>query len=211
MVGLTGSEWGRYAVVLVDFQQDFWPEQVESTAPDLPARVTQLLAYARSHDLAVIHLRARFRADGSDWMARYRLRGRIPCIEGTSGVDTLPFATEHPDEPVIIKHSFDGFLNTELHNVLIARCIKGLMIAGLVTSTCVLFTASTATQLGYHVSVLEDCCSDYAGAHAATLAAYPFIFDTVASTNIAERRSHWDTELTTMHPASRVALGESSA
>ena len=205
VVGLTGSGWSRYAVVLVDFQQDFWPDEVESTAPDLPARVTELLAYARSHDLAVVHLRARFRADGSDWMARYRLRGRIPCIDGTRGVDTLPFAMEQPDEPVIIKHSFDGFLNTELHDVLTARGIKGLVIAGLVTSTCVLFTASTATQLGYHVSVLTDCCADYAAAHAATLAAYPFIFDTVASTNIAERRHQWDTELATMHPVLRAA------
>lgn len=209
MVGVTGSAWSRYAVVLVDFQQDFWPEDVEATAPDLPARVTDLLAYARSHDLAVIHLRAHFRADSSDWMARYRLRGRIPCIEGTPGVKTLPFATERPDEPVIIKHSFDGFLNTELHDVLAARGITGLMIAGLVTSTCVLFTAATATQLGYHVSVLTDCCSDDAAAHAVTLAAYPFVFDTVASTGIVERRQRWDTELDTMHPDLRVGDDES--
>ena len=184
----------------MDFQQDFWPAHVASTAPELPSRVANLLEYARSNDLTVVHVRARFDADGGNWMARYRLLGRIPCIEGTAGAETLPFACELDSEAVVIKHSFDGFLNTELHDHLTARGIRGLLIGGLVTSTCVLFTATTATQLGYLVSILGDCCSDFAGAHTATLAAYPYVFDVVDSTEIVELRAHWDTQLNAMHP-----------
>jgi nicotinamidase-related amidase len=147
-----------------------------------------------------VHVRASFDADGGDWMARYRVRGRIPCVVGTAGFETLPFAREVAGEPVVSKHSFDGFLNTELHELLTARGIHGLLICGLVTSTCVLFTAATATQLGYLVAVLSDCCSDYEDAHAATLAAYPFVFDVDASTEIAARRDDWDTRLAIMHP-----------
>jgi nicotinamidase-related amidase len=191
---LSDSAWRGYAVVLVDLQKDFWPDDVASTAPDLPVHVADLLEYSRTHDLTVVHVRARFDADGGNWMARYRLRGRIPCIDGTAGVETLPFARE-------IKHSFDGFLNTELHDLLTTRGIRGLLIGGLVTSTCVLFTAATATQLGYLVSVLSDCCSDFQDAHSATLAAYPFVFDAVRSTEIAERRDQWDAQLKTMHPS----------
>jgi nicotinamidase-related amidase len=187
-------------LVLVDLQQDFWPEEVASTAPELPARIADLLTYARANDLTVVHVRARFDADGGNWMARYRLLGRIPCVDGTAGADTLPFACEADGEPVVIKHSFDGFLNTELHELLTARGISGLLIGGLVTSTCVLFTATTATQLGYLVSVLGDCCSDYEGAHKATLAAYPYVFDVVPSTEISERRESWNAQLETMHP-----------
>ncbi|MGH9231494.1 MAG: cysteine hydrolase family protein, partial [Acidimicrobiales bacterium] len=73
--------------------------------------------------------------------------------------------------------------------------VRGLLIAGLVTSTCVLFTASTATQLGYLVSVVSDCCSDREELHHATLAAYPFLFDAVRSDQIAERRDGWDADL----------------
>jgi nicotinamidase-related amidase len=197
---VTDAGWSRYAVVLVDLQNDFWPEDVASTAPELPQRVASLLEYARTHDLTVVHVRARFDADGSNWMARYRLLGRIPCIEGTTGADTLSFAQEIAGEPVIIKHSFDGFLNTELHDLLTARGTRGLMIGGLVTSTCVLFTATTATQLGYLVSVLSDCCSDSEPAHSATLKAYRYIYDTVPSTEIADRRTQWDADLKTMHP-----------
>jgi nicotinamidase-related amidase len=197
---MTASSWSRHALVLVDLQNDFWSADAESTAPELPDRVAKLLAYARSEGLTVVHVRARFRPDGSDWMARYRLRGWIPCIEGTPGADTLPFAVELPDEPVVVKHSFDGFLGTDLDEVLASRGIRGLLIAGLVTSTCVLFTASTATQRGYLVSVVADCCSDRAESHHATLAAYPFVFDTVRSDQIAERRAAWDADLDLMHP-----------
>jgi ureidoacrylate peracid hydrolase len=192
------SPWRRYALVLVDMQHDFWPEEVAATSPELPERTAALLAYARSEGLAVVHVRARFRPDGSDWMARYRLRNWIPCIDGTHGVETLPFATELPGEPVVTKHSFDGFLDTDLDQLLSARGIRGVLIAGLITSTCVLFTASTATQRGYLVSVVTDCCSDRDDAHHATLAGYQFVFGTVRSDQIAQRRDGWDADLDRM-------------
>jgi nicotinamidase-related amidase len=185
----------RYALVLVDLQRDFWSEAAIATAPHLPDRVATLLEYARAEALTVVHVRARFRPDGSDWMARYRLRKWIPCIEGTPGVETLPFATERPGEPLVIKHTFDGFLGTDLDGVLAERGIRGLLVAGLVTSTCVLFTASTATQRGYLVSVVSDCCSDQEDMHNATLTGYPFVFDTVVVDEIAGRRDAWDADL----------------
>ena len=128
-------------------------------------------------------------------MARYRLRNWIPCIEGTPGVETLPFAVELPGERVVTKHCFDAFLGTDLDEVLARRGIRCLLVAGLVTSTCVLFTAATATQRGYLVSVVTDCCSDREEVHDATLAAYPFVFGTVRSEEIAERRAGWDADL----------------
>ena len=189
------SLWSRHALVLVDFQNDFWSEAAAATAPDLPNRVAALLAYARAEGLTVVHVRARFRPDGRDWMARYRLRNWIPCIDGTPGVETLPFAAERPGEPIVIKQTFDGFLGTDLDEVLAGRGVRSLLVAGLVTSTCVLFTASTATQRGYLVSVVTDCCSDREEAHHATLANYPFVFGTVRSDQIAERRAGWEADL----------------
>jgi nicotinamidase-related amidase len=195
MCSVTTSPWRRYALVLVDLQRDFWTESVAATAPDLPHRVAALLAYARAEGLGVVHVRARFRPDGSDWIARYRLRNWIPCIAGTRGVETLPFAEELPGEPVVTKQSFDGFLGTELDEVLAERGVRAVLVAGLVTSTCVLFTASTATQRGYLVKVMADCCADDQEVHRATLAAYPFVFDAVRSDQIAQRRGDWDAEL----------------
>ena len=102
-------------------QNDFWSEEVAATAPELPERIAALLAFAPARGLAVVHVRARFRPDGGDWMARYRLRNWIPCIDGTPGVETLPFAAELPGEPVVTERSFDGFLGTDLDEVLAGR------------------------------------------------------------------------------------------
>lgn len=189
------SSWSRYALVLVDLQHDFWSASVAVSAAQLPERVAALVRYARAEGIAVVHVRARFRPDGSDWIARYRLRRRIPCIGGTPGANTLSFAIEEPGEPVVTKHTFDAFLNTDLDELLSQQGIRGLLIAGLVTSTCVLFTASTATQLGYLVSVVEDCCADEGELHHATLANYAFVFSTVRSDEIADRRAGWDADL----------------
>jgi nicotinamidase-related amidase len=106
----------------VDLQRDFWTETVAATAPELPDRVAALVAHARAEGLAVVHVRARFRPDGSDWIARYRLRNRIPCIDGTPGAETLPFAAELPGEPVVAKQSFDGFLGTLDPGPMLTRC-----------------------------------------------------------------------------------------
>jgi nicotinamidase-related amidase len=195
---MTTSPWSQYALALVDLQRDFWTEAVARTVPELPDRAAALVTYARAEGLTVVHIRARFRPDGSDWIARYRLGNRIPCIDGTPGVAPLPFAEELPGEPVVTKQSFDGFFGTDLDEVLAERGARGLLLAGLVTSTCVLFTATTATQRGYLVKVVSDCCSDRPEMHQATLAAYPFVFDTVRSHEIAERRLDWDAELDRM-------------
>jgi nicotinamidase-related amidase len=196
--GMTNSPWTRYALVLVDLQRDFWTEAVARAVPELPDRVAALVTYARAEGLTVVHLRARFRPDGSDWIARYRLGNRIPCIDGTPGAARLPFAEELPGEPVVTKQSFDGFLGTDLDEVLAQRGTRVLLLAGLVTSTCVLFTAATATQRGYLVKVVSDCCADRPEMHYATLAAYPFVFDSVRSDQIAELRHDWDAELDRM-------------
>ena len=107
---MTASPWRRHTLVLVDLQRDFWSAVVAATAPELPDRVAALLAYARAEGLTVVHVRARFRPDGRDWMARYRLRGWVPRVDGTPGVETLSFAAEASGEPVVTKRSFDGSL-----------------------------------------------------------------------------------------------------
>jgi nicotinamidase-related amidase len=187
--------WDRYALLVVDAQHDFWPDDVAAAAPEMPERLAWLLAFAREHGVRVVHLRAEFRPDGSDWMARYRLRGSIPCIAGTPGASTLAWAAEQPGETVIRKQSFDGFLGTDLDATLRAAGVRFLMIAGLITSTCVLLTAATATQLGYLVSVVSDCCADLPAAHRVTLDGYRFIFDPVRTDEIVDRRPEWDEQL----------------
>jgi nicotinamidase-related amidase len=184
-------DWSKFALLLVDMQRDFWTQEMAERVPAFPDRVVQLLDLSRRQGIEVVHLRASFKPDKSDWMVRYVLRGRIPCVEGTPGIETLPFALESPGEAVFVKHSFDGFQDRSLARYLRKQRKRCLLVAGLVTSVCVLLTAAAAGQLGFLVTVVEDCCADDALAHQQTLDRYQFMFDRTTVDGIVAAHRSW--------------------
>ena len=191
----SSSTWNEYALILVDAQNDFWSEEVAAAAPRFLERTDSLLSTCRELGIDIVHVHARFQEDMSDWIARYRLRGRIPCVAGTEGANPLSFAVPESGEPVLVKQSFDAFLGTGLDELLRTTGKRFVFVAGLVTSTCVLFTAATATQLGYLVALVEDCCADRQPFHDRVLRTYPFIFGVTSSDRLTKDRPEWDEQL----------------
>lgn len=191
----TSSNWDEYVLILVDVQQDFWPEEVAEDAPRFLGGLESLLRNCRELGIDVVHVHARFQPDQSDWIARYRLRGRIPCVAGTPGAEPLPVAVPEPGEQVVVKQSFDAFLGTGLDDLLRGKGKRFLLVAGLVTSTCVLLTAATATQLGYLVTLVEDACGDVQLFHERVLRMYSYMFGTTRSDRLNQDRPEWDDQL----------------
>jgi len=187
--------WDPFALLLIDVQQDFWTEAMNVAFPDYADRVAALLQLCRHEAIDVIHLRAKFAEDQSDWMVKYLFRDGIPCIAGTPGEQVFDYAQDIADEKVIVKQAFDGFLNPELATHLAANNKRYLLVAGLVTSVCVLLTAASAAQRGYLVSVVADCCADNPEAHVQTLEHYPFIFGQTTIDRIVAERDGWAAEL----------------
>ncbi len=107
-VSNTQTKWDRFALLLIDVQNDFWPEHIQKAFPDFKNNVASLLKLCRQEGIEVIHLRARFNPDKSGWMPIYKLGRRMPCVDGTSGVELLEEAREIPGELVIEKQCFDG-------------------------------------------------------------------------------------------------------
>jgi nicotinamidase-related amidase len=188
-------DWRPFVLLLIDLQRDFWSQRVAEHFPEFPGNVQRLLTLCREEGIDVVHLRAHFKPDRSDWMPRFKLRGRIPCVEGTPGIETAGFALEVPGEKVIVKHTFDGFHHTPLLPYLQERGKRFVLTAGLMTSTCVLLTTASAMQLGFLAAVVEDCCADHPDAHAHTLDWYPFIFDRTTVQEIAGRYTEWQAAL----------------
>ena len=184
-------DWRQFALLLIDVQRDFWPVPMAESFPHFPTNIARLLSFCRSEGLEIIHLRASFRPDMSDWMLVYKLRGRIPCVEGTAGVETLPFALDKPGETVIIKQTFDGFHNPELLRYLQQKGKRFVLTAGLVTSVCVFLTTASATQKGFLTAVVEDCCADRPQAHEQTLDTYQFMFQRTTLDLIPKRHPDW--------------------
>ncbi len=187
--------WESFALLLIDVQKDFWTERMSQEFSDYEKHVRNLLHVCRQEGIDIVHLRARFQQDESDWMVRYRNLGRIPCIEGTPGVEIFPCAQAEPGEFVIYKQSFDGFHKPALPAYLEKNKKRFLLVAGLVTSVCVLLTAATAAQRGYLVGIVEDCCADKPDAHDHTLRRYPFIFDRTSVDQISANHEKWLADL----------------
>lgn len=190
--------WDSFALLLIDVQQDFWADEMSQDLAEYEARVRTLLNVCRNEGIDIVHLRARFQQDESDWMIKYKSLGRIPCVEGTPGVEIFPFAKDEPGEFVIYKQSFDGFRKPALQAYLEKNEKRFVLVAGLVTSVCVLLTAATAAQRGYLVGVVEDCCADTPQAHKHTLQRYPFIFDRTSVDQIVDSHGQWQDELGTL-------------
>ncbi len=187
--------WESFALLLIDVQKDFWTEKMSQTFTDYEKNVRRLLHVCRHEGIDVVHLRARFQKDESDWMVRYKFLDQIPCIVGTPGVEIYPFAEEIPGEFVIYKQSFDGFHKPALPAYLKKNQKQFLLVAGLVTSVCVFLTAATAAQRGYLVGLVEDCCADSPEAHDHILRGYPFIFDPISVDQITGCHEMWLADL----------------
>ena len=189
-------DWRAFALLLIDVQSDFWAEPVAAAFPDFPRNVAHLLACCRREGIGIVHLRAGFAPDGSDWMVNARLRGRVSCLVGTPGAGTLPYAREQPGEAVIVKHSWDGFQTPELSASLRQNGKRFLLIAGLVTSVCVLFTAASAAQQGFLTAVIDDCCGDRPEAHEQALQRYRgLVFRSTTVGNLLDDYAAWSADL----------------
>jgi nicotinamidase-related amidase len=189
------GKWDKFALLLIDLQNDFWAPELSPQFPNFPKNVTELLQVCRTEGIDVIHVRSEFSPNSADWPASYRVRfrSRMPCVRGTKGAEVLPFAAERPGEPVFYKHTFDAFFDSELADYLKANNKKHLLLAGVTTDVCVLSSAFGAFNRGYMLTLVEDCCASMVDqSHDFVRANYEgFIFDCVRVGGISGQHSAW--------------------
>jgi nicotinamidase-related amidase len=75
---------------------------------------------------------------------------------GTGGARTDPTLVPKPGEPVIPKHTFGGFYETDLDEVLKEKKIDTVILTGVCTDICIQHTAGDAFFRGYRVIVPKD-------------------------------------------------------
>src|SRR5690606_30978679 len=103
------------------------------------------------------------------------------CMEGSWGAEFYRIGPAE-GERIVDKHTFDGFHNTLLDQVLREQGIRTLLFAGVATNVCVESTLRHAYFLGYHVVLVEDGVgSNNQTGHAGTLASVKTNFGSVAT------------------------------
>jgi len=196
------------ALVLVDMQRDFVaPDGLFGTLgidlsmydETLP-RLAGLLAAARRHGVAVIHVQNTALAEGrSDSPAQVRFnlrmhaaarRGGPPLtytVPGTPGHEFVRELAPQGSEPVVRKYRSSGFWGTNLDLVLRSNGIKTVVVTGCTTEGCVESTARDAMFCDYYVVVATDCVgSDDREQHDASMLLMRHRFDLAASDEIMD-------------------------
>lgn len=163
------------AVAIVDMQNGFVHPDGSIAAVRPFARMqsvieetAMLIAAAREAELPLVYLRHHWRDDLADMPARLRAvlpLAPAPLRVGTWDGEIHDLLRPERDDIVVAKNRFDGFLRTELDDLLSARAIDTLLVAGVATNTCVESTVRTAAQLDYTVSVASDCTTGHESFH----------------------------------------------
>jgi ureidoacrylate peracid hydrolase len=158
------------AILVIDMQNDFvsdegwaasvgWNPRHNQTAA---RRTAWLLERAREAKVAIVFVQAIYDEMylSAPMLERNRRRGieGPRCISGTWGAEFY-LLEPRPGEPIVRKHRYSAFAETELSMVLRQSQIKSLLFAGVYTEGCVESTARDAYFLDYYVTLIDDCCA----------------------------------------------------
>lgn len=115
----------------------------------------------RSHSLEVIHTRIQSLTRNGRDRSKGHKRLHLLAMPGSREADFLDEVAPSPehDEIVINKTASGVFSSTNIHYVLKNLGIESLFVVGVYTNECVETTIRDACDLGYLVTVVDDCCA----------------------------------------------------
>lgn len=137
-------------LLVIDIQRDYFPggacPLVDPEAATAAAR--EVLDVFRAAGDPVVHLRHVWDSPDATFMR-----------PGTPGQEIHPLVAPADGEPVIDKTEPNGFLGTDLAEVLERLGVDHLHVAGMMSSMCVDATVRAAADLGQNVTVVHDACA----------------------------------------------------
>lgn len=180
---------GHAALIVVDMQNDFCAAggMMHQEGADLAAvqamaeRLPEAIETARSAGVLVVYIRNVYSTERNAYLSdvwleqMLRRRGesytvRDVCGAGSWQGDFYAGIAPQPGEPIVTKHRYGAFYNTDLETILRVHGIRTVVLTGVATNACVETTAREAFVRDYYVVFTGDgtaCYSDEA--HEATL------------------------------------------
>ncbi|MGA8615216.1 MAG: isochorismatase family cysteine hydrolase [Xanthobacteraceae bacterium] len=197
------------ALIVIDMQNDFIaPEGLVgrsgrdvSAAQQLAQRLPAFIAVARRAGVLVVFVRNVYSTDrnfylSDAWLeqaARKQSGGytRFPvCAEGSWEGDYYGEVRPQPGDPVVTKHRYNAFHNSDLDTILRANAIRTVVMTGVATDVCVGTTAREAFMRDYYAVMVDDGTATFSPEdHAAALRNFDRYFGEVST--IAEISAIW--------------------
>lgn len=143
------------ALLVIDMLNDFVRENGALPVPDaknIIEPLKRLLDRARSEGWHVIYLADTHEPDDKEfevWGAH--------AVKGTWGNEVIDELKPQEGEVVIPKRRFSGFFGTDLDLTLREKGVTEVVVTGVLTNICVMYTATDAYQRGYRVIVPRNC------------------------------------------------------
>jgi nicotinamidase-related amidase len=126
-------------------------------------KAARLQKAAREAGVSVIHVPAIFREGYSDrpqnaalWQACVDAKS---LLEGTWGAEIHPAVAPAIGDVVVVNKGTSAFTGSDLSYVLQAHRVDTLLLAGVATNFVIESTARAASDRGYEVIVVADCCT----------------------------------------------------
>ena len=168
---------------MVDMQRHFCDKQSSFFVPNsdaLAERLKVVVDVFSDNNRPVIYTRHIDSEDEGNLMLRWwseQIREDDPMSQVVDILDAKKGT-------VVIKHQYDGFLNTELESLLKNKGVRQVVICGVLTNLCCETTARSAFMRGFEVYFVEDGTATFSKEmHEATLLNLSYGFATLTTIN----------------------------
>lgn len=145
----------KKAMLIIDMLNDFVREggalYIGDAGRKIIPVIAELAADARSKEWPVFYICDQHRPDDLEFKM-------FPphCIIGSEGANICDELMPEGSDLIIPKRRYSGFYGTELDLALRERGIEEIILVGVCTNICVLYTAADACMRNYRVAVVKD-------------------------------------------------------
>lgn len=174
----------KRALIVIDIQNDYFPggKWTLVGAQSAADNASKILAATRAAGDLVVHVRHEFESADAPFFT-----------PGSEGAQIHPKAAALKNEPIVLKHKVNAFLNTELKALLDEHQIEDVTAIGSMSHMCIDGFTRAAADFGYNVTVIHDACATRdlefngvtvpaAQVHAAYMASLAFAYAQVVCT-----------------------------
>ncbi len=144
----------KKALLVIDMLNDFVlegaPLEVHEGRKILPA-LKRRIEEARREGIPIIYICDSHDKDDEEFKV-----WPPHAISGTKGAEIIKELKPEEKDYIMRKKRYSGFFETGLDSTLKKLGVKELIITGLVTNICVLYTTADAVMRGYQVTIPKD-------------------------------------------------------
>jgi nicotinamidase-related amidase len=146
------------ALLVIDMISGFDFKDAERLFPqavEVARNVASLVKRAKAAGVPIIYLNDNF----GRWNVDFATFLSDLKAKSNRGRQILEILDLSADDLFVLKPQRSGFYGTSLGVLLLSLGVSRIVLTGVTTDICVLFTAHDAFMRGYHVEIPADCCA----------------------------------------------------